>query len=473
MEVDVEFGVRHEGDQSWQLSSSSQNYLTPLADFNYELEGELRLHCSLTPKISIRTVGMTDVWVSMQPELRLNADNKPADDLNGIDGFWSNRLDAGLSGRFGADETSGWPAGSGWRLLYNGDTLIKESGSIDPIHYEAPVIITHPESQSIAQGDSANLFVQASGIPDPTFQWFKDEVPLVGYDSDHLHIPRVDASTIGDYTVEASNLIGSALSNLATISIFEDTSTDIDLPGPPLVIPELGMTLMPIPAGTFAMGSLTSEKDSFPQEWPQTEVTLSVPFWIGCTEVTQEQWQTVMGGNPSRFIGNDQHPVESVTWQLAIDFCNQLNTLHSTNLPTGHHFTLPTEAQWEYACRSSTTNRFYYGDDPNYNALANHAWYKENSGNETHPVRLKIPNAWNLFDMSGNVREWCLDWYEDNLPGGSVIDPTGPVTGTKHVFRGGSFAHVGKQSRSARRDGLLNGGGSDTIGFRLTISPIP
>ena len=473
MEVDVEFGVRHQGDQSRHISNSSRQYITPGAAFDYDLEGEIWLLCHLTPKISIRTVGMADAWISMQSQLELTAEKEPPNDLTGARGFWNYRLDAWLSGRYGADETSGWPAGSGWNLLRNGDNIFKESGSIEPINYEAPVILTHPGSQSIDRGDSADLFVQASGIPDPTFEWYKDGILLVGTNSDHYHIPVVDASSIGDYTAKATNSAGSAMSNPATISITDEEDAGSGLPGPPVAITELDMTLMPIPAGTFTMGSLTSEKDSSPQERPRMNVTLSDSFWIGRTEVTQAQWQSIMGNNPSRFQGNDHHPVESITWQSAMNFCNQLNTLYSINLPSGYQYTLPTEAQWEYACRAGSTTRFYYGDDLNYQSLKDYAWYRTNSSNQTNPVGLKIPNDWNLFDMSGNVREWCLDWYVDSYPGGSVFDPTGPMTGTRQVYRGGSFAHVGKQCRSARRDGLLGSEQSDTIGFRVAISRIP
>lgn len=235
---------------------------------------------------------------------------------------------------------------------------------------------------------------------------------------------------------------------------------------PRSVISDLNLELVWIPSGSFVMGS-SPEVAKHKAETPQVAVTITEGFWLGRTEVTQAQYEAVMKTNPSTFkdVGPEA-PVERVSWIDAMAFCEKLNARESTagRLPKGFGYTLPTEAQWEYACRAGTTDE--YAGDPQ-----SMSWYDENSGGKTHPVATKQPNAWGLYDMSGNVLEWCLDWYGD-YPRGKVIDPVGPDTGYYRMARGGSWRaemHVG---RSASRAGGSPGRLDYTIGFRVALVDI-
>ena len=181
------------------------------------------------------------------------------------------------------------------------------------------------------------------------------------------------------------------------------------------------------------MGNLNDEYIN-----PHHKVTLTKGFWMMETEVTQKQWKAIMGNNPSSFIGDDL-PVEKVSWTDCQKFCKKCTKL---GLPVQ----LPTEAQWEYACRAGTTGA-YVGD------LDEMAWYYDNSGRKTHSVGTKKPNEWGLYDMHGNVWEWCQDWKAD-YPSGSVTDPTGPSNGSYGLFRvnrGGSWSFKAGGCRSACR----------------------
>jgi len=205
------------------------------------------------------------------------------------------------------------------------------------------------------------------------------------------------------------------------------------------------MKLVLIPAGKFMMGSPDSEQGHRGNEGPQHEVIITKPFYMGVTEVTQAQYEAVMGMNPSKFKG-PTNPVEMVSWEEAVEFCRKLSE------KTGKTLRLPTEAEWEYACRAGTKTRFSFGDSAS--ALGDYAWYGSNSGNKTHPVGQKKPNAWGLYDMHGNVWEWCADWY-GSYPSGSLTDPQGPGSGSLRVVRGGSWRlNVTDDFRCAYRDDL-------------------
>jgi formylglycine-generating enzyme required for sulfatase activity len=194
-------------------------------------------------------------------------------------------------------------------------------------------------------------------------------------------------------------------------------------------------------------------------------------FWMGRYEVTQGEYNAVMGRNPAYFGGDTNRPVEYVSWLDATKYCAKLTERERTagRLRPGYIYRLPTEAEWEYACRAGTTTRFSYGDDPGYSQLGNYAWYGSNSASTTHVVGLKQPNAWGLYDMHGNVWEWCSDWYRI-YPGGSVTNPKGPTTGLGRVFRGGGWGEGGERCRSAYRGYSAPGNGGDGIGFRAVLA---
>ena len=261
----------------------------------------------------------------------------------------------------------------------------------------------------------------------------------------------------------------------------------------------IGMKLVLIPKGTFQMGSPESEEGHEKNE-THHEVTISENYYLGVTEVTQEQYKKVMGTNPGRFQGEEisgdssNHPVEQVSWDDAVEFCKKLSDVPEEK-KAGRVYRLPTEAEWEFACRAGSEKAFFFGDDRR--DLADYAWFLNNSGDKemdfaallnrlkdnprgymdtllsagwaTHPVGEKKPNAWGLHDMHGNVWEWCSDYYGD-YPKGAVTDPVKSKKGSLRVFRGGSWDVEAAGCRSAFR---LYGGpssGGPNLGFRVALS---
>lgn len=218
------------------------------------------------------------------------------------------------------------------------------------------------------------------------------------------------------------------------------------------------MDLVWIPPGQFMMGS-SEMYDYEEDEIPHRRVRITRGFWIGRYPVTQGQWEAVMGNNPSEFRGYSR-PVENVTWDLAQDFCVRLKELGLGE------FRLPTEAEWEYACRAGSTRAYYFGDDPD--DLADYAWFDENSGLQTHPVGLKPPNAWGLYDMHGNVWEWCLDWHEwDYYSRAPVDDPLNEDISSIRTMRGGGWVASRGMCRSAYRGAYDPEDWDSAIGFRV------
>jgi formylglycine-generating enzyme required for sulfatase activity/serine/threonine protein kinase len=222
----------------------------------------------------------------------------------------------------------------------------------------------------------------------------------------------------------------------------------------------IGMKFVVIPAGEFMMGSPEDEPGHRDDETLH-KVTLTQPFQIGMHEVTQEQYQKVMGTNPSDRKG-PQNPVEMVSWNDAVEFCRKLSE-QPEEKAAGSVYRLPTEAQWEYTCRAGTTTGYSFGDSES--ELGDYARYLDNSQNTTHPVGQKKPNAWGLYDMHGNVFEWCQDWYGD-YPSGLVTDPTGPISSDRRVLRGGSFYNQASHVRSARRANVQPDYRGADLGFR-------
>lgn len=220
-----------------------------------------------------------------------------------------------------------------------------------------------------------------------------------------------------------------------------------------------------IPAGTFAMGSAPAEQDRHGDEDPVRQVTISNGFYLGKYEVTQQQWISVMQSNPSVFQKDTDHlqkPVDWVSWNDCQQFIRKLN-----NLNLGQ-FRLPTEAEWEYACRAGSTSRYYWGDDLKDEEVYEHAWAFSRAAGKSHLVGTKKPNAWNLYDMSGNVWEWCSDWRGPYHPS-DTIDPTGPAEGKRKIYRGGSWFNKPSTLRSANRHGHEPDMRGTNAGLRLVL----
>jgi formylglycine-generating enzyme required for sulfatase activity len=235
-----------------------------------------------------------------------------------------------------------------------------------------------------------------------------------------------------------------------------------------------GMEMIKVSPGEFLMGSPESERDRNADE-VQHRVRLTEPFWLGKYPVTQKQWKAVMGNNPSESRGYNL-PVENVSWEGAMEFCRRLTEMErkAGRLPGGLAYSLPTEAQWEYACRAGTTTATAFGDslsslEANFDGNYPYGGARRGPNLErTTPVGSYRPNAWGFYDLHGNVWEWCSDWYGD-YPSGSVTDPAGPSSGSFRVGRGGSWFLNGKYCRSANRGWYSPGNGSGYLGFRPSL----
>ena len=224
------------------------------------------------------------------------------------------------------------------------------------------------------------------------------------------------------------------------------------------------LTMVKVEAGTFEMSA--RDGDNFSSEVPH-RATLTKDFYIGQTEVTQAQWKAVMGSNPSSFKGDDL-PVESVSWNDAMEFCEKLNS--TGKAPSGWKFTLPTETQWEYAARGGKKSKGYKysGSDSIYEV----AWCDNNSGSKTHPVGRKKANELGLYDMSGNVWEWCLDdWDSDSSNLTAEFTRGNDQGGSERVFRGGSWNFNASSCRSANR--FISGPGYRFIGLGFRVALVP
>ena len=240
-----------------------------------------------------------------------------------------------------------------------------------------------------------------------------------------------------------------------------DTNAAFAKLGDRFTIADLDLEMIWVKPGTFTMGSPTSENGRFGDE-TQHQVTLTNGFYLGKYEVTQAQWARVMGNNPSSFKGADR-PVEEVSWNDAVEFCKKLTEIEKKagRLAQGMSYQLPTEAQWEYACRAGTSTKYSWGDS----ISSSNANYDENV-EQTTTVGYYPANSWGFYEMHGNVWEWCADWYDD-YASGSLTDPIGPASGSDRVFRGGSWRDTGPVLRSATRSYYFPSYRSYSVGFRV------
>jgi formylglycine-generating enzyme required for sulfatase activity len=220
------------------------------------------------------------------------------------------------------------------------------------------------------------------------------------------------------------------------------------------------MEFVTLLAGEFKMGSPSDEEGRYSDEGPVHHVNIGNAFYMGKYEVTQKQWREIMGDNPSHFKGDDL-PVDKVSWNEVQEFIKKLNEKEGTD-----KYRLPSEAEWEYACRAGTTTRYSFGDDES--ELDDYAWYSENSDGKTHPVGQKKPNSWGLYDMHGNVWEWVQDSWHDSYNGAPADGSAWEGDGADRVIRGGCWNDPAGYCRSAARDcNDPHSGLSYAVGFRI------
>jgi formylglycine-generating enzyme required for sulfatase activity len=252
-------------------------------------------------------------------------------------------------------------------------------------------------------------------------------------------------------------LVGLLLAGCSTHARDDVSSEPTDRPATDMglkkIVTKTGIEMVLVPAGKFIMGDDRGEDD----EKPAHEVELCA-FYIDTCEVTQAAYESLMGRNPAKFVGPDR-PVERLSWHAAMQFCN-MRSLREGLKPcydpktqqcdfAANGYRLPTEAEWEYACRAGSTTPWSFGD--NSADLDKHAWFKDNAAKATHPVKAKAPNAWGLYDMHGNVAEWCVDFYAESYSAIATKNPRGPEKGEERALRGGSWNVGADASRSSAR----------------------
>jgi formylglycine-generating enzyme required for sulfatase activity len=306
---------------------------------------------------------------------------------------------------------------------------------------------------------------------------------LAGLVSIHITMPRLDwiflLTSVGFLVlrtyagdggggippVPSGASVGVPAAVASTPAVWKDTRTLSAGSSVTVTLGTNGWTVRWVPPGRFVMGSAADEANRDKDE-VQHEVEFSRGFFMAETECTQAQWEAIMPKNPSHGKAPDQ-PVNQVNWREAQDYCRALTERHRAQglIPAGWEWDLPTEAQWEYACRAGTTGAFA-GDLPSL------AWIESNSEGKPHAVKTRQPNAWGLHDLHGNVWEWCRDWYGDYATHRGQ-DPTGPSAGTFRCYRGGSRIYGARRARSAIRGAMTPEMRGDYLGFRPVLLPSP
>ena len=266
----------------------------------------------------------------------------------------------------------------------------------------------------------------------------------------------------GSYSAQACDVNGDGEVNVsdvtALVNLIINGGGESEFKNQTFTVNGVSFEMIAVEGGTFTMGATDEQaSDAYSDEKPTHQVTLS-SYYIGKTEVTQELWQAVMGSTPSNFSGTNL-PVEKVSWDDCQTFITKLNSL------TGKNFRLPTEAEWEYAARGGNMSQGYKYSGSN--EIGDVAWYDNNSGNKTHSVATKAPNELGIYDMSGNLWEWCSDWY-GSYSSSAQTNPTGPDSGSNRIIRGGSWGHDLLDCRVAIRGAI--GQTSRSIGFGLRLA---
>jgi len=330
-----------------------------------------------------------------------------------------------------------------------------------------------PEQIVHAQGFSKQIFQQVSRTPPP--------LPSIQGGEIQELLPQGQVKGTPVAVDKSSGLPGYVPHTGSQTSPQQHTSSATQTPlfGRAYTIPRIELEMLWVRPGTFQMGSPKSELGREFRNRDETlhTVTLTKGYWLGKFEVTQAQWRQVMGSNPSRAKG-DKLPVEQVNWNEAMNFCRKLNEFQEGKLPFGYQYNLPTEAQWEYACRAGTLTATGFGssissNQANFNGTEPYGSASKGPNlGRTVSVGSYRPNLWGFSDMHGNAWEWCLDWQE-SYPTGRVVNPIGDSNGSNRVYRGGSFVDFGISCRSAKRSWRESNFSHFNLGFRLALSPSP
>ena len=344
--------------------------------------------------------------------------------------------------------------------MITGETLPKANDRVfddpyQPLASRADLLRIH--SERFLDSIDRSLALQ------PRDRWQDGKQWLASIDAPAVQAPRISQIALVGAPVSVAPAARVALALLAS---YPGEEREFE------IAPGVLMKMCWIPPGEFVMGSPADELGRKDGE-TQHLVTLTQGFWLGKYGVTQAQWEAVMGTNPSSFKG-DNLPVESVRWDDVAAPGGFLEKANRHGSRTGQ-FHLPTEAQWEYACRAETTMALNSGKNltsttgacPNLDEVA---WYHKNSGERTHPVGRKAANTWGLHDMHGNVYEWCADWYA-KYPNGAATDPFGSNTDSQRVLRGGSWSSDGSYCTSAVRNYCSPTYRSNRYGFRVVLAP--
>ena len=314
---------------------------------------------------------------------------------------------------------------------------------------KAPMITQQPQDLTVRAGTNAVFTVIAEGTPPLTYQWLFNGAAIPGSRQSSLILTNVQTMNAGDYRVMISNSVGVVTSVVVNLTVEEGKPIGTD-------------GFVWIPPGTFVMGSPVGEEGRGSDEVQHT-VTLRQGFWLSDHEVTEDEYENVTGNNLTLVKGLNL-PARSVTWDSAVLYCQKLTERERAagRITAQQAYRLPTEAEWEYAARAGTTGA-------RYGELDAIAWWSGNRENLKHSVKQKAPNAWGLYDMLGNVQEWCADWY-GNYSTESIIDPTGPISGTHRVIRGGATTYYAGATRSANRNSWNPATSWVDIGFRPVLA---
>ena len=436
---------------TWDYSDHSMTWGGTYLDMQHYGVTVLRLAAAApTPPVApTLTVTTSEMTVSLSWSTSLSATGYRLLYAPYPDATYTEMVDLGNTTSFSADL---W-IGAAYYVYLQAYNSYGDSDYSNMEHFViGSYIFVNPTSLSLSVGATSNCTI-SNGTSPYSASSSNTSVATASVSGSTLIVTGISA---GSATITVSDSGSDSATVSVTVSGTSSTYTN-----------SLGQTFNLLLAGTFTMGSPSDELGRWDDE-TQHQVTLTQPFYMQTTEVTQAQWEAVMGSNPSYFSWCPTCPVEKVSWNDVQSYITKMN------LRGDGTYSLPTEAQWEYAARAGSTTAFYNGGitgagcdyDQNLNAIG---WYCYNSGSETHPVAGKAPNAWGLYDMSGNVYEWCQDWY-GSYSASAVTDPQGPSTGSYRVLRGGSWYGNAQYCRAAFRDYGRPGYGYYIIGFRLVLS---